>query len=96
MDDGRARCSPEAYRCAAASARQLVWEGLRQLPVHAFDDTFDALQATAANLYFESRGRFADSDFSGRALAAQERCDALVERLRAGRTAARTVTRRPA
>jgi hypothetical protein len=84
MDDGRAPCSPEAYRCAAASARRLVWEGLRRVPIHEFQATFDALQETADNLYFESRGRFADIGHSGAALAAQQTCNDLLTRLRAG------------
>jgi hypothetical protein len=82
MDDGRARCSPEAYRCAAATARRLVWEGLRRVPIREFHATFDALQETAENLYFEGRGHFADVDLSGHAPRAQSTCVALLNRLR--------------
>ena len=83
MDDGRAPCSPEAYRCAAATARRLVWEGLRRVPIQEFHATFDALQETAENLYFESRGRFADVDHSGTALMARTTCEGLLMRMRA-------------
>jgi hypothetical protein len=85
MDDGRAKCSPEAYRCAAATARRLVWEGLRRVPIQEFHATFDALQETAENLYFESRGRFADVDHSGAALAARRACESLLARMGSSR-----------
>lgn len=81
MDDGRARCTPEAYRCAAVSARRLIWEGLRRVPIHEFH-AFAALQETADNLYFETRGRFADVDHSGAALRARQACDGLLKRMR--------------
>lgn len=87
MDDGQARCSPEAYRCAAATARALVWSELRRVPVQEFAATFDALQVTAENLYFESRGHFAEMGGSGLARQALVACQALLHRLRGQRRA---------
>jgi hypothetical protein len=92
MDDGRSPCTPEAYRCAAASARHLVWEYLRRVPMHAFQNTFEALESTAENLYFESHGCFADAGLTGASESARRGCDALVERLHA---AAHALRRRP-
>jgi hypothetical protein len=52
------------------------------VPVQEFHATVETLQAIADNLYFDSRGHFAEVDGSGRARAAQQACEALLARLR--------------
>jgi hypothetical protein len=76
------------YLAAARVVRVIVERPLGALSMQDFERTdLPTLKATAENIFFEGRGRFADSDGSGNALLAQALTVRLLDRLTAGRVA---------
>lgn len=75
-----------AYQRAARTLRRAVERDLASLPMSAFvHDDLPALQTLAQNVFFESRGRFADLDGSGEARRAAEFAHTFLSYLRRSR-----------
>lgn len=71
------------YQQAARVLKRTLAHELSGLPLQAFvNPLLPALQTTAENVYFASRGRFADLDHSGHAQLAQAVAEAVLRRLR--------------
>ena len=70
------------YRAAARSVREIMVRELGGLRMEEFAIAdLPTLQTTAENIYFESHGRFADLDGSGRADTAHALARQLIERV---------------
>lgn len=87
LEATEARCQrpdPEGYRRSAQALRLAVQRDFSGVPMKSFmHPELRALETIAQNVFFESRGRFADLDGSGSALRARELGEALLERLAA-------------
>lgn len=82
-DNGQVAMEPRVYQDAARTLRRAVERDLADLPMSAFlHDDLPALQTLAQNVFFESRGRFADLDGSGHARRASEFAHTLLVSLR--------------
>lgn len=73
---------PRGYQRAAHALRQAVRNELSGVPMHEFvHGDLPALQTIAQNVFFETRGRFADLDGSGSTHRAAEAASALLRRM---------------
>lgn len=73
---------PCGYQQAARTLRQAVLNELSGIPMQLFvHEDLPALQAIAQNVFFETRGRFADLDGSGSSHRAAEAASALLNRM---------------
>lgn len=82
IDARRVHPDASGYLQAARALREAVMNDLATLPMRDFvHGDLPALQTIAQNVFFETRGRFADLDGSGSAVRAAEMADALLDRL---------------
>jgi hypothetical protein len=82
VDLKHVRPDPRGYQRAAHALRQAVLNELSGVPMQKFlHDDLPALQTIAQNVFFESRGRFADLDGSGSTHCAAEVASALLIRM---------------
>lgn len=73
---------PRDYQRAAHALRQAVLNELAGVPMQEFvHDDLPALQTIAQNVFFETRGRFADLDGSGASQRAADAATALFNRM---------------
>lgn len=82
VDSHHMQPDPRGYQRAAHGLRQTVLNELRDLPMREFVcGELPVLQTIAQNVFFETRGRFADLDGSGNARRAARVASALFRRL---------------
>lgn len=82
VDSNHLRPDSRGYQRAAHALRQTVLNELSAVPMQAFvHGDVPALQTIAQNVFFESRGRFADLDGSGSTRRAAEVAGALLRRV---------------
>jgi len=82
VDSGHVQPDPRGYQRAAHALRQAVLNELSAVPMQKFvHGDLPALQAIAQNVFFETRGRFADLDGSGSTSRAAEVASALFNRV---------------
>ncbi len=82
VDMQRMHPDPRGYQRAAQALRQALLDELSGVPMQAFVHCdLPALQTIAQNVFFESRGRFADLDGNGSTHCAAEAARALLNRM---------------
>jgi hypothetical protein len=82
VDLQRMQLDPRGYQRAADALRQAVLNELSAMPMREFvHRDLPALQTIAQNVFFETRGRFADLDGSGNTRRAAELARSLLDRL---------------
>ncbi len=83
LETRRGEMHPRGYQAAARALRTTIERDLRDVPMEAFmSPDLPTLEATAQNVFFETRRRFADMEGTGHAALAQAQADQLLERLR--------------
>ncbi len=83
LETQRAEMHARGYQVAARALRATIESELSDVPMEAFmSPELPTLEATAQNVFFESRRRFADMEGNGHAARAQFEADRLFDRLR--------------